>query len=54
MGARAMYLDTLKTLTAAIALYEDEGFETIGAYAESEIARYPEFLPAARFMKKNL
>ena len=54
MGADSMYLDTLKSLTAAIRLYESEGFETIDAYPGSDIAEYPDIVPCAKFMRKSL
>ncbi len=54
LGKTEMLLDTITPLKDAIRLYEREGFERIGPYDGSEIARYDEVLPHAVFMSKRL
>jgi GNAT superfamily N-acetyltransferase len=54
MGAGAIYLDTLQSLTPAITLYERAGFDPVPVYEGSEIADHPEIVAVAAFMKKTL
>ncbi len=51
LGAAAIYLDSLRALTAAVQLYEAEGFGHIPAYPTSEIAGHASVLPHAVFMR---
>ena len=54
MGARTMYLDTLKSLAPAIALYQKDGFELVPPYEGAEIVNHPDILPHAIFMRREL
>ncbi len=54
MGASEMYLDTLKALTPAIALYKAEGFAVVDPYPEAQILSVTEAAPHATFMKADL
>ena len=54
MGAEEMYLDTLRSLDAAIALYRNDGFAEIPVYAGAEIGEHPDIIPHAIFMKRAL
>ena len=54
MGASEMYLDTLTSLDAAIALYRKDGFEEIPLYDGAEIGEHPAILPHAIFMRRKL
>ena len=54
MGAREICLDTLKSLTSAVALYRADGFVDTEAYPGAEIGEHPEILPHAMFMKRRL
>jgi carbonic anhydrase len=47
MGYEAIYLDTLPTMAAAVALYKSLGFREISSYYDSPI-------PSTRFMKLDL
>ena len=53
-GATALRLDTAKSLTAAIGLYEALGFEYRDPYAESDHAEDTDLLPYLVFMEKAL
>lgn len=54
LGGDAVYLDTLRALTAAVRLYEDESFEYVPAYPESEVAKNPSIIDHAVFMRLSL
>lgn len=54
MGANAIYLDSAKNLTAALALYEDMGFRYCEPYLESDQGNDPRFAEAIVFMKMTL
>ena len=54
MGAREMYLDTLKSLKPAVTLYRADGFAEVPLYSGAEIGEDPDILPHAIFMKRAL
>ena len=54
LGGKALYLDTLRALTPAVGLYEDEGFAFVPAYPESEIAAHAHVVDHAVFMRLEL
>ena len=54
LGGDALYLDTLRALTAAVRLYEDEGFDYVSAYPESEVGGNPHIVGHAVFMRLGL
>ena len=54
MGAKALYLDTLRSLHGARALYDSEGFEIVDIYPGSELLDFPEVQACAVFMRKPL
>ena len=54
LGGDAIYLDSLRSLTSAVRLYENEGFAYISAYPESEVAKNPSIIDHAVFMRLAL
>lgn len=54
MGAKTMFLDTLRALTPAIALYEAEGFVQISPYPEAQVRTMSAVAPYATFMSADL
>ena len=52
LGAAALYLDTVKTMTAAIRMYETMGFRPIARYVESENPR--DVWPFAAYLALDL